>query len=80
MQNLNGNLHPDMRDSVFLLLLMADGQMGIVFSLAGCKIWFLKDVSGNRGGMCIGRTLGEDPNYQDRPGQGLNTALSECNL
>ena len=73
-----------MRDLLaFLLALMADGQMGIVFSLAGCKIqeiWFLKDVSGNRGGICIGRTLGEDQNYQDRPGHGLNTALFRMQL
>ena len=84
MQNLNGNLHPGMRDLLeFLLVLIADGQMGIVFSLAASKtqeIWLLKDVSGNKGGMCIGRTLGEDLSFQDRPGQGLNTSLSICNL
>ena len=61
------NLRPGMRDLAFLLVLMPDGQTGIVFSLGGntWEMWFLKDVSDNNGGMCIGRTLGEDLNFQD---------------
>ena len=85
MQNLNGYLHPGTRDRAFLLvLIMEDGQMEIVFSLIVKirEILFLKDVSGNRGGMCIGRTLGENLIFQDRPGQRscVNTALSEYKL
>ena len=60
------NLRPGMRDLAFLLVLMPNGQMGIVFSLGGqiLEIWFLKGVSDNNGGMCTGRTLGEDLSLQ----------------
>ena len=70
------NLHAGMRHLAFLLLvLMADGEMGIVFSLAEKipEICLLKDVSANKGGMCtmcIGRTLGGDLNFQDQRGEG----------
>ena len=78
------NLRPGMRDLAFQLVLMPDGQMGIVWSLGGNirEICFLKDVSDNTGGMCIGRTSEEDLNLPDRPGHGLceHIALTVCNL
>jgi len=65
--DISSGLHQEgPKDLTFLLLLMEDGQMGMVFNLIGKiqEIWFLKDVSANRGGMCIGGNL----IFQDRPG------------